>query len=281
MRYATGFVLLGLGLALATPTLAASPRAGTPGSVLATEDTLHTEVPPVLVHAARVTLDEILDRVARGEARRDSAMQDQSFLATVRMIGHSDEAAPRVLLERVARVYRKRPGRVRTVPLRERDDRPKAMRDDGPGAGASMNEDIVDFAFDPAARARYRYRIAAREVVGDRVVYRLAFEPRSTLDPGQPSGLVWVDTRDFVIVRQELTFRESPVPLFMKGIRRMVIERRRVDEHWMLARVLIRIESAFPFPGLGRMFDFAIAHDDITVNTGLPDSLFVGTGVTR
>ena len=37
--------------------------------IFAREDTMHTEVPEVLVTAPRITLDEILDLVARGEAR--------------------------------------------------------------------------------------------------------------------------------------------------------------------------------------------------------------------
>ena len=39
---------------------------------------MRTSVPEVLVSAPRVTLDEILDRVGRGEARRDSLLADQA-----------------------------------------------------------------------------------------------------------------------------------------------------------------------------------------------------------
>ena len=50
--------------------LVATAPAGAQGPTLAVEDTMHTAVPEVLVRAPRVTLDEILDRVARGEKRR-------------------------------------------------------------------------------------------------------------------------------------------------------------------------------------------------------------------
>ena len=55
----------------------AATAPASPGPTLAREDTLHTEVPEVLVRAPRVTLAEILDRVARGEARRESLLTDQ------------------------------------------------------------------------------------------------------------------------------------------------------------------------------------------------------------
>src|SRR5690349_15180215 len=88
------------------------------GPTLAIEDTMHTDVPLVLVRAPRVTLDEILDRVARGEARRDSLMKDQTFLSTARVVRTDGRDGPTVLVETVSRVYKKRPGHVRSIRLR-------------------------------------------------------------------------------------------------------------------------------------------------------------------
>jgi len=88
--------------------------------------------------------------------------------------------------------------------------------------------------------------------------------------------VVWVDTNDFVIVRQEVSFRGSPVPLLIKGIPRMVVERQRAGEHWVLARAMVRIETTVPLPGMGRAFDFVIRYDDYRHNVGLDDALFAG-----
>ena len=63
----------------ALPAVLLAAAVSPPGPTLAIEDTMHTEVPEVVVRAPRVTLAEILDRVARGEARRDSQLVDQSF----------------------------------------------------------------------------------------------------------------------------------------------------------------------------------------------------------
>lgn len=264
------------------PSAAATSRAAgeSGGPTLAREDTMTTSVPEVLVSAPRMTLDEILDRIARAERRRDSLLVDESFIATMRLMrGKNDVAPAEFLEENVVQVWRKKPDHVRTLLLRHRKaktDKGKAdvqinFRDD-------MSEEIVNFAFRPEARRGYRYRIVGRDVTGNQVVYRIRFEPKSPLDPTVPSGVVWVNTNDFVIVRQEIDFERSPVPLLLKGIDRMVIERRRVGDFWVLARVLMRASFTIPVPRLGRRLDFSLQFDQYALNRGLPDSLFVAAG---
>jgi len=252
--------------------------ASSPGPTLAREDTMHTEVPEVIVRAPRMTLREILDRIARGERRRDSLIVDQSFVATVRVMdAKSDTSQPRMLEERVMQVYRKKPHRVRTVLVRQwTHPSQKGDKKVQVDFRSDMSEEIVNFAFRPEAWRDFRYRIVGRDIIGDQVVYRIRFEPRSVLDPTQPSGVVWVNTNDFVIVRQEVEFGRSPVPILLKGVDRMVIERSRIGDFWVLHRVLLRAGFALPLPGLGRRLDLGILFDHYEINTGLPDSLFAG-----
>ena len=268
-----------LGLALFAAAPAAPPATGTSGPTLAVEDTMHTSVPEVLVRAPRVTLDEILDRVARGESRRDSLMQDQTFLFTVRVLASSPKGdkPPDPIAETVSRVYKKRPDKARSLTLRDWQKKPEKGGKDDPvevDFRPDMGEEIVNFAFRPEGRRDFKYKIVARDVIGNHLIYRIAFEPRSAIDPIRPSGLVWVDTNEFVIVRQEVNFENSPVPILIKGIRRMVIERVHTGPYWVLGRVLIRIEMTVPLPQIGRAVDIAMRFDDYAINTGLPDSLF-------
>ena len=267
---------------VAGPTLAAAPPRGATGvPTLAVEDTMRTEVSPVLVSAPRVTLDEILNRVARGEAHRDSLIRDRSFLLTIRTVGHTGAGSkPELVEERVVQVWQRRPDQVRQAELRHWMKHPPKKDEGGKGvrvevsSGNGMTENIVNFAFQPDARREFTYRIVGRELLGDHLVYRIAFEPRSPLALDHPGGLVWVDTRDDVIVRQEITFRQSPIPLFLRGIKRMVVERERVGDLWVLSRVLARIETTIPIPRYGTSFDFGLQFSQYAINTGLPDSLF-------
>ena len=267
-------------MSLLTVVLAAA--LGPPGPTLAVEDTLHTEVPPVVVRAPRVTLDEILDRVARGEARRESLLTDQTFLATARVVAHAAEAGrpPELYSETVFRVYKKRPDKVRSAVLRRYQAHPRKSGARAAAVvefGPDMGEEIVNFAFRPESRRDFRYRIAGRDIRGRHVIYRIAFEPRSLLTmPGNPAGLVWIDTNEFVIVRQEVRFERSPVPLLLERVDRLVIEREQVEGHWVFKRLLVRATTTLPVPRIGRSFDFAIQFDDYALNTGLADSLFAG-----
>ncbi len=240
---------------------------------------MRTEVPPVLVSAPRVTLDEILDRVARGETRRDSLLRDERYLVTIRVVGHADDGrAPVLLEETVGEAYKRRPAQSRWLELRHWQLHPPKRGDLGVGVTVKtdddMSEQIVSFAFQPSARRDFRFRIEDRRLLGDHLVYRLAFEPRSPLALDLPSGTVWVDTRDYVIVRQEIVFRQSPIPLFVRGIRRFVIERQQVGDVWVLSRLLARVETTLPLPRYGRSFDLGIQCSQYAINTGLPDSLF-------
>ncbi|MEO5987933.1 MAG: hypothetical protein ABIU54_11125 [Candidatus Eisenbacteria bacterium] len=284
MRYA--FVLLVVTLVVTCRSAAAAPtpRPQGAGPALAVEDTMHTEVTGVLVTAPRILLDEILDRVARGEARRESLMTEQAFTATLRVVRNATSAKPEVLMETVSRVFKKKPGLARTVELRHYELKPNKdpdKRDVDVNFSSNMREEGLTFAFKPESRREYRYRIEARELLGDHLIYRIRFEPRSVLAVYEPSGLVWIDTKEYVIVRQELEFHRSPVPLFLKGIDRMVVERIKVGDHWVASRMLMRIRASVPLPKFGRAFDFALQFSDYSINSGLPDSIFAKPGTKR
>lgn len=259
-------------VAVSSVTTAADPPSG---PTLAVEDTMHTEVPEVLVRAPRVSLNEILDRVARGEARRDSLLRDVAMTATFRVVRNPGDAkGAQLVVERVSRVYRKKPDKVRSVNLRTWELKPSKRGKADMTFSSSTEEEIVNFAFRPEARKDFRYRIVGRDLLGDHLIYRIAFEPRSLLGSTDPGGMVWVDTRDFVIVRQELDFSRSPAPLILKGIDRAVIERQEVDGHWVLRRLLMRARFTMPIPKFGRAFDIAVQFDDYAINRGIADTLF-------
>ena len=140
-----------------------------------------------------------------------------------------------------------------------------------------VEPDSADAYLDILARLARQVRSfrlkLGRDILGDHVVYRIAFEPRSPLQP-LPSGVVWVDTRDDVIVRQELGFPRSPVPLLIRKFDRMVVERERIDGHWVMTRALMRAEFTVPVPRMGRALEIAILFEDYRNNRGVDPAVF-------
>ena len=272
-------------VALAGAAVAAEPSKPT----LAVEDTLHTTLPEEVVRAPRVTLDEILDRVAKGEDRRDSLMHDQQYTMVAFFTYVDTTKTPPVRKrqwEQATRVYKKQPNKVREVPFRTMSKFKKEGKDDdnvSVSTGPGMREQLVSFAFDPRARRQYKFTIEDRKLVGKHLIYVIGFEPKSKLDPW-PSGRVWVDTNDFIIGREELWYRgRSPSPMFFKSIDSCVLERSLVDgKWWVLTRLLARVEltsatrlmaklAKQPLPPI---VDFSVVNQDWKVNQGIDDAVF-------
>jgi hypothetical protein len=277
---------------LRTATASAQPVPG-PGPIFAVEDTLPvptTQLPVTVVTAPRVTLDEILRRVAEGETRRDSMMHDQSFTmlaALTYLDSEGDAGAPTTRQwESASKVYRQRPDKVRTIPLRHKSN---FKDDDGANVqvGSGMGEELVNFAFQPRTRSRFSFRILERHLVDDRVIYLVGFTPRSKLD-NLPTGRAWIDTQEFVIVRQEFWYRErSPAPLFFKSIDSCVIERTLVDGRWwVLSRVLARVQVTSLARFMAKLdkqklpptVDFTLSMRDWRVNQGIDEAVFATGG---
>jgi outer membrane lipoprotein-sorting protein len=278
----------------ATPgTLPRSPLLGVPGGpTLAAEDTIPIPsalLPEYLVTAPRVSLDEILKRVAEGEARRDSMMVDQTYTMIARITYlDADGKAPtgaRKKLEYASKVYKKHPNKVREIPLLQTSDVNKKQGDDNVNVSSSrgMREQIVSFAFEPRTRTKYRFKIDDRKVVGGHVVYVISFTPKSKFDD-LPEGRVWVDTNDFVIAREEFWYRDrSPAPLVFKSIDSCVLERTKVDgKWWVMSRMLARVQVTSAARMMARLakeplsptVDFVASLSDWKINQGIDDAVF-------
>jgi hypothetical protein len=222
----------------------------------------------------------------------------------VRVVGRDSRKTPDAksepYYESASRIYQKRPGKERVVQLKEwsrvedegKDSGKDTDQEEGPdedkngvsiSLDAGMSERFVGFAFDPAMRSRYRFVIEDRKLIGDQVVYVLGFSPRRPLDL-LPTGRVWINTNEFVILREEFSYGDrSPAPLFLESIDSCVLERTRVDGlYWVVSRVLARVALTDPLLWTARIagdkipkvFDFGIAQTDWIINGDIPDSLF-------
>ncbi len=93
----------------------------------------------------------------------------------------------------------------------------------------------MDAPFDLLTGDRYRYRILERTLIGDHLIYRIGFEPRSRFQAGL-RGQVWIDYGEFAIRRMEGSITGvSPAPLFVKEVPRFRMRQQEVAGHWLPA----------------------------------------------
>lgn len=221
-----------------------------------------------------MSLDQILDRIVAGEARRDSLIHDEVFDVYVRMLARDPgaESPVRTLVSQVSRVYRQQPRLKREIIVKR-----SGREDMEISAGQGMRERIIKFAFDPALRKLYRFRIVGRDFAGGHIVYRIEFEPRSDFYK-LPTGRLWVDTNEFVILREEFWYRgSSPAPLVFKSLDNFVVERTRVDgRYWVISRVMGRVTFALPILGIPPQGDMVISYHNYRINQGIDPKMFAG-----
>ncbi|MBU1073786.1 hypothetical protein KKG45_11125, partial [bacterium] len=91
----------------------------------------------------------------------------------------------------------------------------------------------MDMPFLLMTAGRYRYEILERVLIGDHLVFKIGFTPRSRFEPGL-DGVVWIDYSDLVIRRMEGRVPgPTPAPLFVAAVPRFVWTQRRVGARWL------------------------------------------------
>lgn len=254
---------------------------------LAEEDTfgiqVRYELRTIEIEARRLGLRDILRRAQDGERRRREAVQDLAYTEQARVTligGRTASSDRRRFLEQRSRIYWKRPDRELRVELARREYGDQDERDE-PLLNTRVSvraHDALDFAQAPFYLEdldSYRYEIRDRRLFPDRVVYEVAFEPRSDFDV-LPHGTFWIDAADFVVVHEEMAFKRNPAPLFLKSVDRIVRERRRIGEHWVVTRLQAVAEMRLSFAFGFRTAEIELVYSDFAFNTGLDDSMFEG-----
>lgn len=208
---------------------------------------------PIEVEAHRLKIAEIVDRCIRREEAQQERIRAHNYTQTTRVVfmlgGH--DAPPRKLMveENTDRVYLRRNGRSASVPLvRDRYTIENGVRgpweeDDEGGAQVGIEvDDLETLPFYLEDRDAYEFAIVGRDVLPDRLIYRIHMKPRSDFDIAA-EGTIWVDTTEFQILREEFSFGDRvPFPVAVSGIGPVVRERERVGDEWVWKRLLVRVD---------------------------------------
>jgi len=139
--------------------------------------------------------------------------------------------------------------------------------------------------FAPGGSGRYNYTILDRSNVGNSLIYKVRFEPKSRFE-ALPTGVVWVDYSNWAIRKAEAEMVETvPFPLFIKSMPAIRISRQRVGDYWFTTEVYILIHlRKVPLLPIPRSVEVRVTMRDITINgeiatpeNAIPEAALPGT----
>ena len=256
------------------------------GVVLAFEDTFAFDpgsIDTVLVAAPRVTIGEVIEAIGRRMAQESTRMKDIEYtsLATVvtrdRPRGQGGDY--RVIETAERHLFSEDKGE-QSVRLWQRERKIKdgeVVKDEIDEKTETSWEDIEDalmiaMPFTPGSGHRYHYTITGRELVGNDLIYRIDFEPKSRFE-ALPSGTVWVDYSHWVIRNFEARMTGVvPFPLFVEAVPVFRAQRERCGEYWLTTDLTLVLDlKKVPLVGNPRVVEVRVQLRDMVIN-GLPRS---------
>ena len=255
---------------LALLLLVANTAAARNGSqpILATEDSLRQFSLPetILVRSPRVPLLDIIRKAQEGEKHKFDGVNSMAYTRVVKVLVEFTTAKPRTEVEEnVTRVYYQAPGRWREVELRQNEfvieaDGSRHPKDEKAKGGGTINVEVDDGEDENPRDGgrtlsqlpdylerldRYDFQILHRSLRPDQVVYEIGFQPKSDFEI-LPDGRMWILTRGYQIVREELHFKQLPMPGILKSVDLVTREWQEVDGRWVEKRITARAELGLP-----------------------------------
>ncbi len=271
--------------AAAAALTAGDSGAGTVIATAGTED-LAAASDTLMITAPREDLAEVIAEVGARMRRADQAAAGMSYTTTawnVERYGPDDTTGTAVRTVTVRRHRKGSDGAVGSVTLRSVEQRfedgipvAETRRDGGAAAWREAAAPLLDqLPFADGAAGRYRYEVRERVLVGNTLLYRIAFTPRNGFD-ALPDGEAWVDFAGWTVRRIAAWYPEGrPLPTVMlAGVRvyRLVVEPR--GGRFLPVDVWLELELRdVPLVAAPRSVGMRVVTSEVTV----PDSLAGGS----
>ncbi len=234
------------------------------------------------VESQRPTLEDILGWCIENEKKRFQNLDEAMFrrrLRTIMLFNPEDPDGEYELHEEVTQVYVQPPDKVIEVRLGQREFKSKEEETDS-NVGAeieSSNSALSDLPFFFEKLDEYAFEIVERRFLGDRILYRIEFQPRSEF-AALPEGNFLIDTGDYQILRAEYQWTENvPYPAFLKAVDKVVIQRRKSGDTWFVESVDVAVAlRSIPFMGIPKRIEMEMRVEDMQINPepAIPDSVW-------
>lgn len=251
-------------------------RAQAPAPPMALADTLVTT-------GRRVRTQEVIEAIGRRLQEESIWMQDLEFTNVVTGVGRDHpglHSGDYLLEESATRVHERRgkPAQSLLLGFRSRryknnrlvEERRKPL---GPVVWHEPPPALLEaMPFRPAGRDRYHYEIVDRRLVGNSLIYKIRFRPKSSF-AALPSGVAWVDYSHWVIRKLEAHLTEVvPNEIFLKSVPVYRFTQERFGAHWFETEVYWRLNlRRVPLGHQPASVEYRLRRQDVVVN-GTPCS---------
>ncbi len=238
----------------------------------------------MIVTAERENLAAVVAAVGRRMREADQRAAPYSYTAeTVRRdrFGPADTTGVTVVYRTVTRLNRDRDGSVRRVILAQSTRRyedgtlvwESRQQDPGPATWREPARPLLDsLPFAAGAADRYDYQVLQRQLVGNTLLYRIAFSPRNPFDR-LPSGEVWVDFAGWVMRRLTAHMDPGTTPtMLLDEVPLYRLEQERRDGLWLPVDVhLVMNLKPSPLVTTPRAMDIRVKITEVAVKGSLDD----------
>jgi len=121
--------------------------------------------------------------------------------------------------------------------------------------------------FTEGSARNYRYEILDRQQVGNSLIYKVSFAPKSRFD-ALPAGVVWVDYSNWVIRKVEAHMTETvPFPLILEAMPVLRFSQERVGGYWFMTDMQVRIDlRKMPLVPIPDNVEVRVQMKDIVIN---------------
>ncbi len=211
-----------------------------------------TETDPIVVEGQEFTVREVVQRAVAGEGAKLAGHHDMTYYYTVR-VAFGWPAKKRADTY-VYRAYQDSTGYSRLLFLDAKAEQFKKEgdawlpdEDKNPEQPPFRVEELESSYFTRLPfylddDEQFDFRLVDRTLETDRVVFHIAFRPKSDFSP-LPSGEVYIDSKTFRVIHEIYEFRQNPFPLALKGVRRASRQWTQLASgEWVRKRIALDVE---------------------------------------
>ena len=237
------------------------------------------------VRRKKLSLEEIIERSIEGEKTKLAGRSSMVYTGNGRSV--VEFRRKKEIIDFVSRTYASDDGFERIVELGERTETYRREDDawvldpddtqDGDGFDVS-DGGVNDFANLPVyleSTHEFSYELLDRFVQTDRVIFKVAFRPKSDFKP-LPRGILYVDTDRYRIIHEEFAFDRNPFPLLIRDLKRFSRQWEELPTgEWVWTKVRGEVElRADPFGRIPRRVTFAFERTDFAFDVPYDESVF-------